>query len=309
MPPETTVSTRPSAGDLARDRSRSFAELIATLDRLNALESAIVDIVSRSEVPRIEVRRLLRCATSMEAENTPAVQFMRQVFRQVGLTVSLVKVHPFSLSFEVPHSPYIDLVRTPERKPACHLTAEAISRFFTRDLGIGCTTQEVTCLNAGDTACTFTTVLKQGDVRELLLDRTDRMFLKSLHGGETLDEARRSLDLAEPELEVRLGILARFGLVTRSGQLTEAGNREARSPLPNADEEDVAPPWRELEQISEAVSYAASFAEAARETLPVDITRAPLDEALGQEARGARSFAELLGRKARHYEDEDTAGS
>jgi len=309
MPSESTVSPRRAAGDMTRERGRSFAELIATLERLNTLEAAIVGIVSRSEVPRSEVRRLLRCATSMEAGNTPAVQFMRQVFRQVGLSVSLVKVHAFSLAFEVPNSPYIDLVRTAERKPACYLTAEAISRFFTRDLGIGCTTQEVTCLNAGDSVCTFTTVLEQGDVRELLLDRTDRMFLKSLHAGETSDEARRSLDLSETEVEARLGILSRFGLLTRAGQLTEAGNREARFPLPAAEEEDAAPPWRELEEMTDAVAYAVSFAEAAKETLPPEEPREPLDDALGQEARAVHSFAELLGRQGRRFGEKDAEGS
>jgi predicted hydrocarbon binding protein len=303
MPPEQTRPDEPTAAPPSADGRRSFAELIATLERLNSLETAIVGIVSRSEVPRGEVRRLLRCATALEASNTPAIQFMRQVFRQVGLDLRLVKVHPFSLAFEIPNSPYIDLVRSPERKPACYLSSEAIARFFSRDLGLGCTTQEIACLNAGDTVCTFTATLEQGDVRELVLDRTDRLLLKSLLAGEALDDARLSLDLSPVELDLRLQILHRYGLVTRSGQLTDAGSRQGRAPLPDP-EEDVEPPWRELEQVSEAVSYATSFAQAARESLQEDDPHEPVQDEVRRDAFAARSFAELLGKVSRRDKEE-----
>jgi len=303
QPSATRRESEPQAAGTA-GHAASFAELISALERFNALETSIVEIVSRSEVPRSEVRRLLRCETSLEASNAPAMQFMRQVFRQVGLSVHLVKVHPFHYAFEIPDSPYIALARSLDRKPSCYLSAEAIARFFSRDLGIGCTTQEVTCLNAGDTVCTFTATLEQGDIRELVLDRTDRLFLKSLHAGESVDDARLSLGLSPIELDTRIEILRRFGLVSRAGQLTEAGNREARAPLP-AEEVDVQPPWRELEQVSDAVASATSFAEAAREMLQEDSLREPIGEEVRREAFVVKSFAELLGKSGKKYEDEE----
>jgi len=302
--PSAGAAGRDEAAPAVSDRSRSFAELIATLERLNHLESAIVDLVSHAQVPRSEVRRLLRCETALEAGNAPAMQFMRQLFRQVGLSVTLVKVHPFHHVFEVPRSPYTDLLRSKERKPTCYLSSEAISRFFERDLGLGCTTEEVTCINAGDPVCTFNTSLEQEDVREALLDRTDRHLLKSLHAGEVPDDLRLSLDLTEEELDTRLEFMSRVGLVSRAGQLTEAGNRLARAPLPPAEEDEGEPPWHDLEQVTEAVSTAASFAQAVRESAGGEFLNGPVDPGLVAEARECRSFAELIGRSSKKHEEE-----
>jgi len=305
MPLEPSARGRDASEASAPLTPRSFAELTAALERLNHLEALIVDLVARSRLPRSEVRRMLRCTTAEEALNAPGMQFMRQIFRQVGMSLNPVKVLPFAFAFEVPDSPYVDLLRTQESEKTCHFAAEAISRFFVRDLGLGCTTEEVTCINQGDSICTFSATLEQEDTREAFLDGTDRLLLKGLDAGEALQDLRLSLDLTPPELENRLGLLSRFGLVSRSGTLTDAGTRHARKPLAAEPEEDFPAPWRELEEVTEAIATAASFAQAARETLtPVERPEA-VDPGSAEMAAGARSFAELLGKVTKKTESED----
>lgn len=150
MPLEPSARGRDASEASAPLTPRSFAELTAALERLNHLEAMIVELVARSRLPRSEVRRMLRCTTTEELVNAPGMQFMRQIFRQVGISLQPVKVLPFALAFEVPDSPYVDLLRTQESEKTCHFAAEAISRFFARDLGLGCTTEEITCINQGD---------------------------------------------------------------------------------------------------------------------------------------------------------------
>src|SRR6266511_2003009 len=90
-------------------RSRSFAEFVAALNELNRLESSLATVIARARVPVQEVRTLLRAQTPDQAENAPAFQFMREVFAQVGIPLTVEGLGRFSLRFGVEASPYARL--------------------------------------------------------------------------------------------------------------------------------------------------------------------------------------------------------
>ena len=285
-------------------RSRSFAELVAALNKLNALESALATAIARARIPVQEVRAFLRAQTPAQAENVPAFQFMREVFAQVGIPLGIEAVSRFSWTFGVDASPYARLFAGGPGKKACGFVSEALARFLTTDMGLPAEVEEVACRNAGAPRCLFAAALDPGAVGAKVLDATDWSLFSEIAEGVSPPDAARAFGIEEGELEFRMERLVGYGLVGADGRTLPAGESLAATG-PISLEDPFEPPWRDVSRLTDAIATAASFAEAIMEVAPKESSRdAAPDAETAALAAECHSFAELLARasKGRSWE-------
>ena len=249
---------------------QSFAEVIAVLERLNALEASVASAIADSRVPPSEVRLLLRAEDPAPASNAPAFQFMRQVFAQVGLPLTVEAVGRFSLTFGVEDTQYARLFAGDRPGRTCAFVSKALSRFLEADLGLPADVEEIACRNAGDPTCRFAATLDPLAVRATVLDAIDWSILRRLG---TEDDLASAAGHRKPDGEAVL----------------------ARGPPP----EDFEPPWRAASELAEAIADAQSFAEAVVRVAPTKPGEPNADAETAALAAECRSFAELLARASR----------
>ena len=283
--------------DVRVDRSRSFAEFVSILNRLNALEAALATAIARARVPLPEVRQLLRAQGPAAAENAPAFQFMREVFAQVGIPLAVEGVSRFSMVFGVDESPYTRLSAAEGAGKTCGFVSGALARFLAADFGLPAEVEEVACRNEGAARCRFVAALDSLPTASRALDAGDWRLFRNLAASGAPD------DLPQDERDFRMETLIGYGLLASDGRLLANGEALAKAGPPEA--ETAEPPWREASRLTEAIADAASAAEALVEVAPratrQDVRTDPETVAL---AADCHSFAELLARasKGRDWE-------
>ena len=106
-----------------------------------------------------------------------------------------------------------------------------------------------------------------------------------------------------------LGVLKRFHILDENYQITEIGDTYHKygEGIP-AQEDDFPPPWRDMAEISSAISASTSFAEAFTETAKEE----PLWDVkeddivnLADQAKKSASFAELISKQMKDEEKDD----
>lgn len=275
-------------------RPQSFAEVIAVLERLNALEASVATAIVSSRVPPSEVRQFLRAESPGPASNTPAFQFMRQIFAQVGLPLTVEAMGRFVVTFGVEETSYARLFAGERPGKTCAFVSKALTRFLEADFGLSAQVEEAACTNAGDPRCLFTAALSPVSVRAAVLDPIDWAILRRLGSGDDLASA---MLLTREEVEFRMERLVEYGLAAANGRRVPEGDEALiQGPPP----EDFEPPWRETSRLAEAIAGANSFAEA----VVVVASREPggepsTDPETTALAAECRSFAELLARVSR----------
>ena len=139
---------------MSDDTFTSFAKTLATLQKLTKIESGIASIISSSKIPHAETRKFLRGETREQCMNTPLFQFMQKVFHDVGLgSMEIVEVEQFKHVFSVPSNPIAILYPEVKGKRTCYVTADALSQFYSKDMGLVNTVEEIECQNADAKAC------------------------------------------------------------------------------------------------------------------------------------------------------------
>ena len=280
-------------------KSRSFAELVAALNRLNALESALATAIAQARVPVQEVRTLLRARTPSEAETASAFQFMREVFAQVGIPLSIEAVRRFTLTFGVDASPYSRLLSCEVPRKTCRFVSESIARFLGTDFGVPADVDEAACRNEGAPRCVFEAALDPIATVARALDAPDGRLFEALAAGTPPNGAAEDLGFAEDERDYRMESLVGYGLVAADGRLLPNGEALARAG-PGPVEERFEPPWRVVSRLAGAIANAASAAEALVEVAPrVPPGDVGPDAETSALAAECHSFAELLARASK----------
>lgn len=277
------------------DSHEGFAEAISTLEKLNRLESDIATMISSCKVPAKETRKFLRCTTPKQATNISLFQYMAALFMQLGIDIEISRVEPYKYCFLVRNSAISNLY-SDTTGHTCHLVCEAISRFFNRDMNLGCSVKETKCVNAADKYCEFEVNVDKEDFCKTLLSDEEKFMLKELGGSTESTESQVSSGIPPEELEFRLATFRKLDLIGEDGKTTEFGTRCSSRYI---EEEDVDAPWKEMGELSSAISSAVSFAEASHLSMP------PKSEDSSHEAvtldrkevKGYRSFAELLAKQ------------
>ncbi|MEW5937636.1 MAG: 4-vinyl reductase [Candidatus Thermoplasmatota archaeon] len=292
-------------------RTGGFAEALAVLGKLTRIEGAVTAAIAKSKVPRREVRMLLTCSTPDEAMNTPLYQYLRALFEQIGLgTMEIAGVDIFNYGFKVEHCPICRLYPNVQGRVTCYVTADTLTQFFTKDMGIPSEVEETKCMNKGDGWCEFAVSMQPLSVYQFALDKTDRaMITRMVEGDASIKAVGGDLGLSEEEMDYRTGVLRRYHILNPRGALTEIGETYCRYaqnfPI---EEEDFPPPWHRMSEISGAIAASMSFAEAFTETAESEPIYEVKEEDvvnLVQKAKSSKSFAELLSKQMIHTEDDE----
>jgi len=241
-----------------------FAEIFSTFGRLSWLESSIPSIICASRVPRKETRKLLRCRNPDQASNVPVFQFMRLLFDQIGFKLVIIEINPFQIIFGIKPPIYDSPVK---QKKTCFTTAEAICRFFQKDLGLKCDVDEIGCVNEGAEFCMFKCNLELVPLVKIVLDEHDKELIGLMAKNMSFDQILKEGYFKDPdELKFRLDTIKEYGIIDDALKLTERGKELIDKIGEEEEEEDFEPPWKGVKDISSAVSLASSFAEAMKET-------------------------------------------
>ncbi len=285
----------------------SFAETVSALGILTKLESAISAVIKNSRVPAKETRKFLKCMSVEEAGNTALFQFLREVFKRIGLgQMRLVRNDIFRYDFVFEDNPVAKLYPNITNSKTCYITAEAIIEFFTKDLGLPGNCEEVACQNIGDSHCEFRVSLQPLAVYQLALDSSDKAIITAIIDGSTVNNIATKLEMSEEEAKYRLSVLQRYRILDDEYSMTEIGDTYHKygEGMPIEDE-DFPPPWKDMTEISSAISASTSFAEAFTETAKEEPIWEVKEEDivnLADEAKKSASFAELISKQSKNKE-------
>ncbi len=272
-----------------------FAQAVSALKKLNQLESDIATIISSCTVPVREARKFLRCSTPEQVTNISLFQYMRSLFLQLGIDIEVSQIEPYVYFFVVRQSAISDLY-SGLRGHTCHLVSEAIARFFIRDLYLSCSVDETRCVNAGDEVCEFEATVNKADYCRIAFSNEEKELLRELVRSDGSIETSKVPWASPEELKFRLFKFKEFNLVDEGGRVTDLGVECSTQPI---EEEDLDSPWKEMGDLTMAISSAASFAEASHLSVspnPRDSSHKdkPLDQS---KVKGYKSFAELLAKQ------------
>ncbi len=287
----------------------SFAETISALGTLTKLESAVSAAIKNSKTPARETRKFLKCMSVEEAGNTALFQFIRELFRRVGLgQMKLTRNDIFRYDLAIEDSPVAKLYPNVKNKKTCYITAEAIIEFFTKDLGLPGNCEETSCVNMGDPYCEFTISLQPLAVYQLALDPYDKEIISAIIDGSTVKSLATKLEMSDEEAKYRLGVLQRYHILDEKYAITEIGDTYQKygEGMP-VEDEDFPPPWKDMAEITSAISASTSFAEAFTETAKEDAIWEIKEEDivnLADEAKKSVSFAELISKQIKDKKNE-----
>lgn len=272
-----------------------FAQAISALEKLNRLESDIATILSSCKVPVKETRKFLRCTTPEQVANISLFQYMKALFMQLGVDMEVSGIELYNYRFVVSNSAISDLYSGISGR-TCHLISEAISRFFNRDLNLGCTVEEIECVNAGNQSCQFKVSVDREDYCRATLSDDEKNILRELGSSESAQRVEVYTGMTPVEKDFHISLFKKLELVGEDGKSTELG---VKCSTQLRTEDDAETPWKDMGELSSAISSAVSFAEASHLSLPPDSENTSKDGKAPdrRSVRAYKSFAELLAKQ------------
>ena len=188
-----------------------------------------------------------------------------------------------------------------------------LSGFFSEDLGMSATSRETKCRSEGYDRCEFLVKVNALQAYQIALDEDDRKMigLKMEDPEMTVEDLADRLRMDEEEVEYRMDVLKRYGIMDDDMHVTDIGVTYYRYRLntPVKEEKDFDPPWTMMREISSAIAAARSFAEAMSEQFKEEKkVLTPEEEEkivnLVEESKKSRSFAELLAKQMKEEKEE-----
>ncbi len=293
--------------------TRSFAELMNNFNKLTEMESRIETAIKNSKIPWSETRKFLKGTDLKQVVNTPLSQFLTDLFKEIGLgPIELSEKKNYQYIYRIRECPVCGLFKDVHDKRVCQPTADAISRFFTEDMGLESEVQETKCINTQDEYCEFKMDLQPFTVLEKALDNTDLEILNIISGNGIggIKEISEKLQLDEDELRARVTLLKYYEILTEHNQITEVGRTfyKYRKNNPFEEEESFEPPWKSMAELTSTIAATQSFAEALvvvteEEKLPWEVDDVELID-IRERAKDKAGFAELLSAEVKKASDE-----
>ena len=140
------------------------------------------------------------------------------------------------------------------------------------------------------------------------MDDTDKAIIKAIMQSATVKAGAEQLEMYDEEALYRLRVLQRYRILDDEYAITEIGETYHKYGEGMPTEEDFQPPWKDLAEITSAISASTSFAEAFTETAddePLwDIKEEDIVN-LADEAKKSESFAELLSKYSKSNDKEE----
>jgi predicted hydrocarbon binding protein len=286
----------------------SFAEAVATLEKLTKIETKVAVGIDRSLIPWKESRKLLKCMTPDQVSNTSLFQFMQDLFKQIGLgKLQISEVERFKLTFILTECEICRIYRSQKGNKVCFIASDALLKFFVKGMDLPCSVEESKCIKEGEEVCEFKVDLQPLGVYKIALDETDRALIDEILGDRfRLDEFADEYDMEPGEIEYRLSVLQGYRIVDSDQNITEIGSTYYKFAQGlSALEEDFDPPWKSLADITQAIAAKNSFAEALSETSKsdpvIEVDKSEIVN-LAEEAKKSKSFAELISKHVKNME-------
>ena len=286
-----------------QESSKSFAELMNNFSKLTELESKIEAAIKNAKVPARETRKFLKGMELNQVLNTPLSQFIQDLFQEIGLGVlELSDKGNFKFIYRVKDSPICSLFQDIKDKKVCEPTVDAISRFFSEDLGLESDVEETKCLNIGDDYCEFDMNLQPFNVFKIALDQIDFNILTEVLNLDKVEIAglAEQLNLDEDEIRARVTMMQYYEILDDSCMITDVGRTfyKFRENNPPTEEPYFDPPWKSMAELTSTIAATQSFAEALvvvaeEEKLPWEVDESELVD-IKERAKDKTSFAELL---------------
>ncbi len=299
----------------AEPSAKSFAELMNNFNKLTEMESKIEAAIENSKIPWLETRKFLKSLNLNQVINTPLSQFIHDLFHELGLgELELSQKDNYRYVYKIINCPVCKLFHDVKDKMVCQPTADAISRFFSEDMGLDGDVEETKCVNANDDYCEFRMDLQPFTVLEKAFDKTDIEILSAVNeNGSTpgIESISSKLDLDEDEVRARLALLQYYEIVDDDHKITEVGKTffNYRKDTPFEEEKTFEPPWKSMTELTSTIAATQSFAEALivvteEEKLPWEVDESELID-LRERAKDKTSFAELLLSEVKKESEED----
>ena len=279
----------------------SFAESMGAFGKMLKIQEKISDQFPKSKVPWSETRKFLKAHDINTIKSTPLYKFHMNLFKKIGLgDIQLVSYAPMHYIFAVPNCPVCNLYPALENQKVCVATTDALHRFFTEDLELECTVEEIECVKDGDKLCKFKVDLQPISAYQIMLDSYDKRIL---HG-------ERPSELDEADLKQRIETLTVYKLI-ENGELTDIGDAYLQYAGNIELEEKVfEPPWKKEEELAEIASkkktFGAAFGEMAHKVQTENTPQQSQSsdeqeeqdneksEETKEESKNTQSFAELF---------------
>ncbi len=284
------------------EKKGGLAKKMAALGKLTKLESAINAAIESSEVPEHETRKLLKSRDASQAKNTAVLQFMKNLFLEIGLGELLLEnKENFKMVFKNDENPVKELYPDIEGKKTCYIVADALGDFFTEDLKIPSDVKEIECINANGDACRFEVDLQPLAVYNIALDTTDDKIIERIIDENKLENISEDLNIHEEEIEYRIDVLKSYHLLDDDLTLTKIGktyHKYGRSAVEQASSKKT-PPWKTMSEISNVIASSDSLAEAISTSVSDDEEEIESSEVvnLAKEAEKSTSFAQLVSKQ------------
>ena len=280
----------------------SFAVAFYSFSKLMQLEQRLENFIKEARCPSEDTRKFLRCQSTLEISNTALFQFFQHFFNKIGFgDLEIVEFKPLQYFFIVRNCSVCDLVPKTKEKRVCHLTAKALFRLFSEDLGVNCRVEETECRREGYENCKFSVNLEPLSTYICLLSpQDDALLLKIQENPEVVNTNERFKSL--------FNTLRMYNLIDNDGKLTRIA--EAYLLYLNnfvKKERIFDPPWKKMKEISVKISSASSFAQAfttleesnqiKNMNSPPTLTRSKSQRRMEQSKSFLDKFVKLLNKK------------
>ncbi len=230
-----------------------FAQSMGAFGNMLKIQESISELLPESRVPWNESRKFLKANTIENIKSTPLYKFHRDLFKKIGLgDIQLIGYAPMHYIFGVPDCPVCNLYPALNNQKVCAATTDALYRFFTEDLELECSVEEIECTKDGGQICKFKVDLQPISAYQIMLDETDRKILN----GQGLT------DIDPDELNRRKEILTVYKLL-ENGQLSEIGKTymQFAGNMP-VQEKIFDPPWKAREELASIAKDKGTFGAA-----------------------------------------------
>lgn len=236
-----------SAGDEV-----SFGASMSAFGKMMKIQEAISEFIPKSKVPWNETRRFLRAYTKESIEATPLYQFMLKSFKDLGLGEPVLLKHsPMHYVIGIMDCPVCSMYPTMNNAKVCVATSDTFYKFFTDDLELTCSVEEIECVKDGGKMCTFKIDLQPLAAYQILLDAVDIAILKT---------GKKPASLPKEQFTARARVLFNYKLIEQN-KVSEAGIAYVQyAGSMNIKEKVFDPPWKAAEQLTQMAKDKGSFA-------------------------------------------------
>jgi predicted hydrocarbon binding protein len=296
VPPGLPPFMTASPGGMPSMNEGSFAQSMGAFGALLKIQQNISDRFHLAKVPWKETRKFLKSFTIDAIKSTALYKFQVKLFAESGLgSMQLISYAPMNYVFAVPNNPVCNCYPALNNQKVCVATTDALYRFFTEELELECSVEEIECIKNGNQVCKFKIALQPISAYQVLLDENDKMILSGI---------RPQVD--ENELVERVRALTIYKLLD-SGRLSEIGNAYMQFAANMKKPEKIFdPPWKVQEELASIAATHNTFGSAfgamtqkvqASAPVPPQPARQAAPQgsaAIPQESKKAGSFAELM---------------